>query len=88
MSRYNTRFEKEIHITHHARERMAQRQINANMLLELLETGDLRYKDQTRFWVAKAFVSRSDNLVCAAVIMEDKLIVKTVMHHFAWEEQS
>ncbi len=29
---------------------------------------------------------RNDNLVCVAVVLEDRLVVKTVMHHFQWEE--
>ena len=31
------------------------------------------------------FPKRTDNLVCAAVVLEDQLVVKTVMHHFDWE---
>lgn len=52
---------------------------------ELLETGDTRFKDETRLWIAKAFPKRTDNLVCAAVVLEDQLVVKTLMHHFDWE---
>ncbi|MCG5504564.1 DUF4258 domain-containing protein [Ectothiorhodospira variabilis] len=56
------------------------------MLGELLETGQVRHKDHTRLWVAKAMEGRHDNLVCAAVVVEDRLVVKTVMHHFQWED--
>lgn len=82
---YCQRFNLAIKVTRHARERMVQRGISEAQLIDLLETGELRYKDDRRLWVAKTFASRSDNLVCAAVILEDKLIVKTVMHHFQWE---
>ncbi|MCO7246823.1 DUF4258 domain-containing protein [Halomonas sp. Mc5H-6] len=64
---------------------MTQRNISEAQLNELLETGRIRFKDDSRLWIAKMFSSRSDNLVCAAVVLEDKLIVKTVMHHFQWE---
>ena len=67
---------------------MQQRGLNEAQLSELLETGKTRFKDETRLWIAKAFVQRTDNLVCAAVVLEDQLIVKTVMHHFEWEEMS
>jgi hypothetical protein len=85
---YSKRFNREVHITRHARKRMQQRGLNEAELSELLETGKTRFKDETRLWIAKAFVQRTDNLVCAAVVLEDQLIVKTVMHHFEWEEMS
>ena len=80
------RFGLEAHVTRHARERMAQRGITEALLGELLETGQTRYKDDTRLWVAKTMEGRHDNLVCAAVVLEDRVIVKTVMHHFQWED--
>lgn len=80
------RFGLEVHMTRHARERMSQRDITEALLSELLETGQVRYKDDIRLWIAKAVERRDDNLVCAAVVLEDKLIVKTVMHHFHWED--
>lgn len=82
---FSGRFGLEVHVTRHARERMAQRQIGEALLEELLETREVRYKDEARFWIARAFPDREDNLVCAAVILEDKLVVKTIMHHFQWE---
>lgn len=85
---YSKRFKRDVHITRHARERMQQRGLNEAQLSELLETGDTRFKDDTRLWIAKAFAQRTDNLVCAAVVLENQLIVKTVMHHFEWEEMS
>lgn len=64
---------------------MAQRNITDPMLHSLLETGETRFKDEARFWVAKALPGREDNLICAAVTLEDALVVKTVMHHFEWQ---
>lgn len=80
------RFGLQVDVTRHARERMVQRRITEASLSELLETGQMRYKDDTRLWIAKTLAGRSDNLVCAAVVLEDRLIVKTVMHHFQWED--
>jgi hypothetical protein len=63
---------------------MAQRGIDDLELVELLESGETRYKDDKRLWIAMNFPSRRDNLVCAAVVLERQLVVKTVMHHFEW----
>ncbi len=81
---YSSRFEMELHLTKHAQQRMDQRDIDQLVLLDLIELGDLRYKDQSKGWIAKDFRSRTDNLICAAIATEDKLVIKTVMHHFSW----
>jgi hypothetical protein len=65
---------------------MAQREITRELLLDVLETGDIRYKDTQRLWVAKEICERDDNMVCTAIMLEGRLVVKTVMHHFSWEE--
>jgi len=83
---YNLRFDRPVAVTRHAGERMKQRDISETELGDLLEEGELRYKDTRRLWVAKRFVDRDDNLICAALVLEDRLVVKTVMHHFEWGE--
>ena len=35
-------------------------------LLDMIETGEVRYKDETRIWIAKHYGDRSDNLICGA----------------------
>lgn len=65
---------------------MAERRIAEALLLELLEKGEPRYKDSERLWIAMNVTGRQDNLICAAVVLEDRLVVKTIMHHFCWEE--
>ena len=79
------RFGLEVYSTRHARERMVQRNIAEAEVLVLLEAGDARRKDDLRLWIAKYFSGRTDNLLCLAVVLEDRLVVKTVMHHFSWE---
>lgn len=83
---HSQRFGLDVHVTRHARERMAERRISEATLCERIETGITRYKDDIRLWLAKEMSGRHDNLICAAVILEDRLVVKTVMHHFQWEE--
>jgi len=43
------------------------------------------YKDALHLWVFKSIAGRDDNLLCAAVVLENVLVVKTVMHHFDLE---
>ncbi|RDB42168.1 DUF4258 domain-containing protein [Halomonas sp. DQ26W] len=83
---YCQRFARHVHVTRHARERMAERNIPEALLLELLDIGDTRYKDSMRLWIAMSVADRQDNMICAAVVLEDRLVVKTIMHHFSWEE--
>lgn len=51
-------------------------------LLEVIDEGDTRYADETHLWAFKAFPARHDNLVCAVLVLESAVVVKTVMHHF------
>lgn len=82
---FSERFQKPIIVTTHARNRMIDRGITDASLLDMIETGDVRYRDETRLWIAKRFTDRDDNWLCAAVVLESALVVKTVMHHFSWE---
>jgi len=82
---FSDRFQKPIIVTDHARNRMIDRGISDAVLLDMVDTGDVRYRDETRVWIAKHFADRNDNLLCAAVVLETVLVVKTVMHHFSWE---
>ena len=82
---FSSRFQKPIIVTDHARNRMIDRGINDASLLDMIETGDVRYRDETHLWIAKRVDDRNDNMLCAAVVLETALVVKTVMHHFSWE---
>jgi hypothetical protein len=79
------RFNRPVQVTDHARQRMAERNIGDDLLLDLIETGELKHKDERRVWIAKHYPDRTDNLLCTAAVLEAAVIVKTVMHHFAWE---
>jgi len=45
---FSERFWKSIAITDHARERVTARRISEALLLDMIETGEVRYKDATR----------------------------------------
>jgi hypothetical protein len=81
---FSQRFGKPIVITDHARERMAARAISEALLRDMIETGEVRRKDETRIWIAKHYGDRNDNLLCVAAVLETALVIKTVMHHFLW----
>jgi hypothetical protein len=83
---YSKRFHRPIVITRHAEQRMKERQIGKSELLEVIDTGDTRYSDDTHLWAFKWLPARSDNLVCAVLVLENAVVVKTVMHHFEIEE--
>ncbi len=81
---FSERFGKSIMITDHARGRMAARAISEALLREIIETGEVRYKDETRIWIAKHYRDRADNLLCVAAVLATALVIKTAMHHFSW----
>ncbi|WP_299436704.1 DUF4258 domain-containing protein [uncultured Rhodospira sp.] len=82
---FSRRFQREVRLTRHARDRMSDRAITVDMLVDVLETGDVRWKDDIRGWIAKHVPEREDNLICLVVVLEDAVVIKTVMHHFEWE---
>ena len=79
---FSIRFQRPMIISSHARIRMVERDISEAMLLEVIDSGDARYKDATHLWAFKEFPERHDNLLCAVLVLEDCVVVKTVMHHF------
>jgi len=82
---HSQRFNKTIHLTEHAKKRMIERDISMELLCDLIETGQLTYKDDKHAWIAKYYQHRTDNLLCVAVIIDQALIVKTAMYHFSFE---
>jgi Domain of unknown function (DUF4258) len=62
---------------------MATRAISEALLRDVIETGEVRYKGETRIWIAKYYGDRADNLLCVAAVLETALVIKTVMHHFS-----
>lgn len=85
MEWFSPRFQKPVRLTRHAQERMLTRQIDPALMVDLVETGDARYKDEVRLWLYKAYPERDDNLICIAAALEASLVIKTVMHHWSLE---
>ena len=79
---FSTRFQRPVLISSHAKIRMTERDVSEALLLEVIDSGESRYKDETHLWAFKEFPERHDNLLCAVLVLEDYIVVKTVMHHF------
>lgn len=80
---FSVRFAREVIVTRHARDRMQQRSISESLLLTVIDEGALRYRDAAHLWAWLDAPGRADNLICAALLVDDAVVVKTVMHH--WE---
>ena len=80
---FSTRFQRPILLTRHARIRMEERGVSDEMLLEIIDSGETRYRDETHLWAFKRLPERDDNLICAVLVLENSVIVKTVMNHFS-----
>ena len=65
---YSKRFGKPVRLTNHAAKRMRERGIEANVLLDLIDHGTLKFRDETHFWAFKAYPGRTDNMLCAAAV--------------------
>lgn len=79
------RFNRTVILTRHATLRMIERDITESELLAVIDTGDTRYKDDTHLWAYKHLDNRTDNLICAILVLENVIVVKTIMHNFEME---
>jgi len=78
----SARFSRPVIFTRHAMLRMEERGISEATVLQVIDSGEIRYRDTTHLWAFQAFAGRDDNLLCAVLVLEDAVVVKTVMHHF------
>jgi hypothetical protein len=83
---FSQRFKRAIVLTQHATQRMIERHISHEQLLEVIDTGETKYKDAAHLWAFKHLPNRLDNLICAVLVLEDSVVVKTVMHEFSLKE--
>lgn len=82
---HSTRFNRPVILTRHAAQRRVERSITDAELLAVVDTGDIRYKDETHLWAYKHLDGRTDNLICTVLVLEGVVVVKTIMHHFTLE---
>jgi hypothetical protein len=79
---FSQRFNRPVVLTRHALQRMTERQIDESTLLRVIDQGQTRYSDPQRLWAWMDVPGRTDNLLCAVLVLENVVIVKTVMHHW------
>jgi hypothetical protein len=82
---HSTRFGKRVWLTNHAIESMAKRRVTLDQVKTLVELGTYLDKGEGNGWIFHRLEERGDNLVCAAVVNGQALIVKTIMIH--WSER-
>lgn len=80
---FSNRFKKPIILTLHAVQRMRERGVDSGLVNRIIDEGELRFSDARRLWAWMHVTGRDDNLICLAAVLEDAVVVKTVMHH--WE---
>jgi hypothetical protein len=85
---FSQRFRKNVWITHHARISMQKRQIDDATLARVIEEGDIKRRSAVELWLFKHIDGRSDNLICAAVIEQEAVVVKTVMINWELEDET
>lgn len=83
---HSLRFGMDVLVTRHARLRMSKRDVSDATLQQVIEEGDIRYKNDTQLWVFKHIEGREDNLICAAIVLEGVVVIKTVMINWELEE--
>ena len=79
----SARFGLPIVLTEHAKLRMAERDIDAELVLEIIDTGTLKNAGGSHYWLYKHLSGRTDNLLCVAAVVDNVVVVKTLLHH--WE---
>lgn len=85
---FSRRFSKHVCLTGHAKTSMLKRAISAEILIEIIESGVIQYKDQNHLWCFRQIEGRLDNLICAALFEADSLIIKTVMINWSLESET
>ncbi len=80
---FSERFGKNVWVTNHARESMLRRNVDMATLLQVIENGAIKRRDTMNLWVFMHIQERDDNLVCAAVVEQTAVVIKTVMIN--WE---
>lgn len=80
---FSDRFEKNVWLTNHAIEAMAKRRITLSEVKKVIECGEYREKEEAHGWLFYELPGRDDNLVCAAVVSREGIIIKTIMVRWA-----
>ena len=80
---HSVRFHLPVVLTEHAKSRMQERGVGEALIVEIIDTGTLKDAGSGHYWLYKHIDSRDDNLLCVAAVIDNVVVVKTIMHH--WE---
>jgi hypothetical protein len=72
----------DVQLTSHAKDRMKERSVSTEVLISIIENGEIKSKPQkiNAFWVFAEIKNRSDNLICLSLVIEGKsIVIKTVL---------
>lgn len=83
---FSKRFGKNVWLTNHARESMQRRNIDVATLERVIEEGEIKRRDEVNLWVFTHIQERADNLICAAVVKQAAVVIKTVMINWELED--
>ena len=72
----------EIVLTAHARQRAQERNMSMEVVRDIVDNGTQQEASPGHFWFYKHFPDRDDNLLCVAAVIDNVLVIKTVMHHW------
>ncbi len=76
---HSKRFNKTVWVTNHAIESMMKRRVTLDEVKRVVEEGEYLLKEPPHGWIFLNLPSRSDNLICVAVVEKESIIIKTVM---------
>ena len=70
----DNRFQKNIWLTHHAKYAMEKRDIPEAVVCDLIETGEIKRKDNLNVWIFKHYPEHSDNPLCVAAVISQAVM--------------
>jgi len=80
---HSERFHLPVVLTEHAKTRMQERGISEALVLDIIDNGTQKHAGNSHYWFYKHFDAREDNLLCVAAVIDNVVVIKTIMHH--WE---
>lgn len=83
---HSARFDMDVVVTDHAKASMKKRNVSDAVLQQIVKNGNVKHKHVSHLWVYDHIEGREDNLICAAMVIENVVVIKTVMINWELEE--
>jgi len=88
MNSFSARFARNVWLTRHARSALEKRGLDEETVLAVIETGEIIEKGDGHCWIHSSVQDREDNRICAAVVIDTAVVVKTVMVNWQVKENA